>query len=581
MTGHQDPAERVEWLRNRIRRHEWLYYVKNAPEIGDAEFDALMAELRQLEEAHPELASPDSPTRRVGGVATSFDTARHRVPMMSLDNAYSRTDLADWIARMQRIAGERIFPIVAELKIDGVSISLTYREGRLLTGITRGDGQTGDIVTGNVRTVRSVPLRIESGFDMDVRGEVWVPRSRLAALNRDRVAAGEEPFKNCRNLAAGTLKNLDPAVAAARGLRVTVYDIAQARELGFTHHGDSLEFLRSQGFTVNEPARRCSGLDDIENYISEADRLRRELDFDIDGVVLKVDDLALRRELGETAKAPRWAVAFKFAQEQAVTRLTSVIWQVGRMQITPVAVLDPVELGGTTVSRASLHNLDQIREKDIRLGDRVVVEKAGFIIPYVVESRRDERTGAETVIEPPAACPACGGPTRISREVEENEPEAGESTIVQCGNSACQGMLARRIIYFVSMMEIENVGPQLIDRLIAAGLVGEAPDLFRLRREDLLSVDRMGERLADKILANIEKARTRPLAKVIAALGIPNVGAVSAEDLAHRFSTLAAFRAATAEELVSVPGIGEKVAASITEFFAAPENQAWVDRLAG
>ncbi|HOY66303.1 MAG TPA: NAD-dependent DNA ligase LigA [Candidatus Ozemobacteraceae bacterium] len=581
MTEHHDPAGRVEQLRSQIRRHEWLYYVKHAPEIGDAEFDALMAELRHLEEKHPELATPDSPTCRVGGVATSFDTARHRVPMMSLDNAYSRGDLADWIGRMQRIAGERIFPIVAELKIDGVSISLTYRDGRLAAGLTRGDGQTGDIVTGNARTVRSLPLRIGSDFDMDVRGEVWVPRSRLTVLNRERLEAGEEPFKNCRNLAAGTLKSLDPAVAAARGLRVTVYDIAQARELGFATHWDSLDFLRSQGFTVNEPARRCNSLEDIEEYIYEADRLRRELDFDIDGVVLKVDALALRRELGETAKAPRWATAYKFAQEQAVTRLSSVIWQVGRMQITPVAVLDPVELGGTTVSRASLHNLDQIREKDIRLGDRVVVEKAGFIIPYVVEARRDERTGTETPIEPPAACPACGEATRISREVEESEPEAGESTVVRCVNPACQGMLARRIIYFVSMMEIENVGPQLIDRLIAAGLVGEATDLFRLSREDLLGVDRMGEKLADKILLNIEKARTRPLGKVIAALGIPNVGAVSAEDLAHRFPTLAAFRATSAEELVSVPGIGEKVAGCITAFLAAPENQAWIDRLSG
>ncbi len=580
MTATLDLVGRLEELRTRIRRHEWLYYVKGEPDISDSEFDRLMAELREIEAAHPELVTPESPTQRVGGMAASFETERHRVPMMSLDNAYSPGDLADWIGRMQKIAGERIFPIVAELKIDGVSISLTYRDGRLMTGVTRGDGQTGDLVTGNIRTVRSVPLTIESRFDMDVRGEVWMPRSKLAALNHKRLEAGEELFKNCRNLASGSLKNLDPAVTAARELRVTVYDIAQARELGFASHWESLEFLGGQGFTANAPARLCHNLGDIKTYISDADGWRRELDFDIDGVVLKVDSLALRRELGETNKAPRWAVAFKFAQEQALTRLQSVIWQVGRMQITPVAVLEPVELGGTTVSRASLHNLDQIREKDIRIGDRVVVEKAGFIIPYVVEARRGERTGGEIPIEAPLVCPACGGATRVSRELEEGAPEAGESTVVRCVNASCQGMLARRVMYFVSMMEIENIGPQLIERLVAAGLVAEATDLFRLRREDLLGVERMGEKLADKILTNIEKARMRPLSNVIAALGIPNVGAVSAGDLAHRFPTLEAFRTAAAEELVSVPGIGEKVAQCITGFLAEPAHQAWMDRLA-
>jgi len=580
MTTTLDLIGRLEELRARIRRHEWLYYVKSEPDISDSEFDRLMTELRGIETAHPELVTPESPTQRVGGTTASFETERHRVPMMSLDNAYGPGDLADWISRMQKIAGERIFPIVAELKIDGVSISMTYRDGRLITGVTRGDGQTGDRVTGNIRTVRTVPLTIDSRLDMDVRGEVWVPRSKLAALNIERLEAGEEPFKNCRNLASGSLKNLDPAIAAARGLRVTVYDIAQARELGFTSHWESLEFLGGQGFTVNAPVRLCHSLADIEEYISEADGWRRKLDFDIDGVVLKIDSLALRRELGETTKAPRWAVAFKFAQEQALTRLQSVIWQVGRMQITPVAVLEPVELGGTTVSRASLHNLDQIREKDIRIGDRVVVEKAGFIIPYVVEARRDERTGGETAIEAPPVCPACGSATRVSREVEEGAPEAGESTVVQCVNPSCQGMLARRVTYFVSMMEIENIGPQLIERLVAAGLVAEATDLFRLRREDLLGVERMGEKLADKILLNIDKARTRPFSKVIAALGIPNVGAVSAEDLAHRFPTLEAFRSATAEELVSVPGVGEKVAQCIIGFLSEPAHRAWMDRLA-
>lgn len=572
----EDARSRVESLRALIRRHEYHYYVEGESRIPDSEFDRLMAELRALEEQHPELVTADSPTRRVGGVAGSFETVQHRVPMISLDNAYSSGDLADWITRMQKLVGERVFPIVAELKIDGVSASVTFQNGRYIAAATRGDGEVGDLVTGNVRTIRALPLVIESGFDMDLRGEVYLPKSRLAAINHARLEAGEEPFKNCRNLAAGTLKSLDPSVPAERGLQLLVYGIAQARDLGFKRHSEVLDFLAGQGFAVNRPFKVCTTLAEIEDWLAEIARMRDTLDFDIDGVVLKVDDLATQVELGSTTKSPRWAVAYKFAQEQAKTRLEAVVWQVGRSQITPVALLSPVQLGGTTVSRASLHNLDQIREKDIRIGDRVLVEKAGYIIPYVIGSCHEERTGEEIAIVPPPHCPSCGGPIEVAQS-----PEPGEAgTVVRCANGSCRGVLLRRMQHFITHLEIENIGVKLVERLVQTGLVSEITDFFRLRREDLLSVERMGEKSADKILANLEKARKAPLARLIAALGIPNVGIVAAEDVARHVGTFEGLRTVTGERLQQVDGVGEKVAGAIIAYLADPGSVTILDELA-
>lgn len=568
-----DVRRRIEDLRRIIRRHERLYFVEARPEISDREFDALLDELRRLEAQHPELVTPDSPTQRVGGAATSFATVQHRVPMMSLENSYSFGDLQDWIVRMTKIS-PRVFPIVAELKIDGVSATLRYADGVFVEGATRGDGVTGDVITGNLRTIRSLPLAIADRRDMDIRGEVYVPRAQLERINAERRAAGEEPFKNCRNLAAGTLKSLDPQVAAGRGLQIMVYGIAQARELGFTRHSEVLAFLAEQGFVVNRLVRVCHSLDEIRAFVAEVDRTRETLDFDIDGIVLKVDDLATQLELGATAKAPRWAMAYKFAQPQAVTRVRDVVWQVGRAQITPVAVLEPVELGGTTVARASLHNLDQIREKDIRIGDEVLVEKAGYIIPYVVAARPESRTGAEKPIEPPTVCPACEQPVEVGVAPGES------ATVVRCVNPACGGVFARRVIWFTSQMGIENIGPQLVERLIEAGVLRELGDLLRLRLEDLLQVERMGQKLGEKILANLAAARQAPLARLIAALGIPGIGTVAAEHLAAACGfSFAAFRAITEETLLGLHGFDRKLAAAVRGFLAAPEHQAWLDQL--
>jgi DNA ligase (NAD+) len=569
-------ALRINELRERIRRHNLLYYVKSSPEISDAEFDALLAELKAFEEQYPEAIVPDSPTQRVGEVLTSFASVSHRVPMLSLDNGYSPGDVRDWVIRMEKLVGNGIFPVTAEWKIDGVSISLHYSGGMLQSAATRGDGKLGDLVTGNVRTIRTLPLKIADHADMDIRGEVFIARSTLERLNQEQLDGGEEPFKNCRNLTSGTIKSLDPTVAAHRHLGVFVYGVAQASELGFQHHSKVLEFLAGQGFPVAPPSyRSCQSFEEVAEVLTLMDEERKRLDFDTDGVVLKVDDLRMHAELGNTAKSPRWALAYKFSQEQAVTRLESVTWQVGRAQITPVAHLAPVQLGGTTVARASLHNIDQINEKDIRVGDLVRIEKAGYIIPYVIEALHEERVGAETIILPPEICPACGQATLI----QTPEDSGSGSTLIRCPNAECRGVLSRRLIYFVTQLGVENIGPSLVERLIAGGFLTEVTDFFDLSLEDLLQVERMGKKLGEKIRQNLQQARSAPLSRLIAALGIPNIGSAAAEDLAGRFRTLAAFRQAGTEELTAMYRVGEKMADGIIDFLRDPSHQALLDRL--
>lgn len=564
---------RIEELRRLIRHHEHCYFVLAAPEISDREFDELMAELQSLERLHPELITPDSPTQRVGEAVTSFNTVRHRVPMMSIENSYSSSDVVDWLSRLEKAAGTNVFPVVCELKIDGVSGSFTYRNGRLQSCATRGNGIEGDIVTENARTIRSLPLALESHLDMDIRGEIYTPRSMLESLNQQRTAAGEEPFKNCRNLTAGTIKSLDPSVAAQRGLQIMVYGIAQAAELGFKHHSEVLEFLAAQGFKLNQAWQRCNSCEEITAFIEQIAARRNQFDFDIDGIVIKIDSLALQAELGSTNKAPRWAIAYKYPQERATSKLIRVEWQTGRSQLTPVAHIEPVELGGTTVSRASLHNIDQIREKDIRLGDLVTVEKAGYIIPYIVAPVLEKRNGSEQVIEPPTHCPSCLQPLQISYD-------ASSTTQVRCENPACQGVLARRIIHFITQLEIENFGPQLVDQLIEKEQVQNVEDILNLSRQQLTALERMGEKSADKIVSGIENAARQPLAKLISALGINNVGAVVSEKIAawHRQS-FAAFLDATAEDLVKIDGIKDKVAGNIVEYLKNPDSQRLVAAL--
>jgi DNA ligase (NAD+) len=569
---------KIEALRKELEKHEYWYYVEGNPQISDKEFDLLLKELEALEEAHPELVTPNSPTQRVGGVATGFETITHRVPMMSIDNSYSFNDIKNWIARTEKLldkeqashnepASSSVFPLIAELKIDGVSGSFTYQNGQLSAGATRGDGKVGDLITSNVRAIRALPLTIDSPLDMDIRGEIYTPISVLSELNQERAEKGLELFKNCRNLTSGTIKSLDPKVVKERKLSVMVYGIAQGLELGFTRHSEVLEFLKKQGFRLNEHWVLCENQEELENFINKMDKKRLDLDFDIDGIVIKVDHLEKQRILGETAKAPRWLVAYKYPQDKATTRLLQVEWQVGRSQITPVAILEPVELGGTTVSRASLHNLDQIAGKDIRLNDQVVVEKAGYIIPYIVESVKASRTGQELAIEPPAQCPACEHPVARTQE-----PDG--ATLIFCPNPLCKGVVGRRIIHFITQMEIDNFGPQLVDRLMETKALTVVEDILTLDKATLAQQERMGEKSATKIQENLTKAAYQPFYRLISALGINNVGINLSENIAEAANqSYDGFLNLQEEQLLAIRGISNTVANDILSFLQNPHNE--------
>ena len=571
----ENPATLITALRDKIRRHERLYYVESNPEISDGEFDRLLEQLQSLEKAHPELITPDSPTQRIGEALTSFNSIKHRVPMLSIENSYSESDISEWVVRLEKLLNRSIFPVVAELKIDGVSGSFNYCDGLLVSGATRGNGIEGDLVTENIRTIKSLPLKIKTTFDIDVRGEIYTPRSRLEELNRIRINDGEEPFKNCRNLTSGTIKSLDPSVVAQRGLQVMVYGIAQARELGFKSHSETLSFLAEQGFKLNHAWALCQNISEIASFIDDISKKRANFDFDIDGVVIKIDNLTLQEESGTTSKAPRWAIAYKYPQERAVSKLLNVEWQIGRSQLTPVAHLEPVELGGTTVSRASLHNLDQIKEKDIRIGDQVLVEKAGYIIPYIVEALPAQRSGNEIPIEPPTHCPACN-----ERIVVVSAADEETATVVRCKNPFCHGVIARRITHFITQLEIENFGPQLIDRLIENGVVSSVEGILTLEVGQLANLERMGEKSATKIIAGIKAASQKPLGRLISALGIANVGTVVSDKIAAWFNhSFSAFITANLTELIKIEGIKEKVAQSIVDFFANPLNIPLIETL--
>lgn len=571
----EEIIRQAQELKKQIRYHEHLYFVKNTPEISDFEFDQLLQKLKELEAKYPEIITADSPTQRIGETLTSFNTVEHRVKMLSIDNSYSAGDIIDWLSRIEKLAGRSVFPIVAELKIDGVSGSFSYNHGHLVAAATRGNGMEGDLITGNAKTIRSLPLSINSQLDMDLRGEIYIQRSTLDQINQQRIEQNEEPFKNCRNLTSGTVKSLDPSVASERKLQVMIYGIAQARELGFKYHSQALAFLQEEGFRLNHRWQVCNNSEEIMTFINQIEEERRSFDFDIDGVVLKVDDLTLQDELQTTSKAPRWAIAYKYPQERAMAKLLQVEWQTGRSQLTPVAHLEPVQLGGTTVSRASLHNIDQIREKDIRIGDTVIVEKAGYIIPYIVAPVTEKRNGSETPVSPPENCPVCGSALIIISE------EQGEtSTQIRCENQLCRGVVARRIIHFITQMEIENFGPQLVERLLENGIIKNVEDITGLTKETLAGLDRMGEKSAAKIVKNIADAAEKPLGKLISALGISNVGAVISESIAKEFNqSLSAFLAAKDSELTAIFGIEKKVAGNIIEFLAAPENQAMLNSL--
>ncbi len=575
-------VDRVEFLRSEIRRHERLYYVLAAPEISDEEYDRLDRELRDIEAAHPELVTPDSPTQRVGGtVSEEFASFEHRVPMLSLDNTYSEDELREFEERIFRQVGRRAIDYVAELKIDGLSMALHYEAGRLVRGVTRGDGVRGDDVTPNLRTLKSVPLVLDGeGIpeELEVRGEVYLPRSSFDRVNAEREAADDEPFANPRNAAAGTMKTLDPSVVASRGLDIFLYSIAHVRGgAPLESHWGSLERLRSFGLRTNSTSRRCAGLDAVLAFCEEWRMKRGELDYDIDGVVVKVDDFRLQQELGFTSKFPRWAIAFKYPAMQAATVVRSIEVQVGRTgKLTPVANLDPVFLAGSTVARATLHNEEEIARKDVREGDSVQIEKGGDVIPKVVRVLLEKRPPSAVPWVPPSHCPACGSPVV--------RPEGGVDR--RCPSTTCPAQLEERLKHFArrEAMDIEGLGDVLVHQLVEAGLVRDFSDLYALRFEDLAPLlapkAKKSESLsARNLLEAIESTRSRELRRLLFGLGIRFLGERAATLVARHFRSLDAIAAASVEEIDGLYEIGPAVAQSVHSWFNAPANKELLQRL--
>jgi DNA ligase (NAD+) len=564
------PAERIEELRREIRRHEHLYYVANQPEIADAEYDALERELRRLEAAHPELVTPDSPTQRVGGKPSEgFATFVHRVPMLSLDNTYSEEELREFEQRIFRLVGRREMTYVAELKIDGVSIALHYEGGRLARAVTRGDGVRGDDVTPNVRAIRAVPLALRGGDvpdELEARGEVFIPRSRFEAINRERELRGEEPFANARNSTAGTLKSLDPRVTAARGLDVYVYSVAHLAGAKLTGQWDALEHLKGWGLRTNPASRRCQGLEQVLGFLAEWQEKREGLEYDIDGVVVKVDSFALQRELGYTSKFPRWAIAYKYPARQATGRVKAIAVYVGRTgKLTPVAHLEPVALGGVTVSRATLHNEEEVARKDVREGDTVLIERGGDVIPKVVQVVEARRPADAMPWRPPEACPVCGSPA-IKAEGEVDR---------RCPNASCPAQVEERLKHYArrEAMDIEGLGDALVRQLMENGLVRDFAGLYGLTREDLVGLERMAEKSAGNLLAQIEASKGRELHRLLFGLGIRFVGERAAALLARHLRSADALAAADVQATQSIPGIGPVVAQSVHDWFADEHNR--------
>lgn len=563
-------------LRREIDHHNYLYYVLDAPVISDAEFDRLMRRLQDLERRFPQLVTPDSPTQRVGAPpAAQFTSVVHRVPLLSLANAFSDAELRAFHQRVVNLLPGEDVAYVVELKIDGLAVNLTYERGVLVRGATRGDGVTGEDVTANIRTIRSIPLRLHGAAPpelLEVRGEVFMPRQAFARLNREREGAGEPPFANPRNAAAGSLRQLDSRITAARSLDSFMYGLGWQEGLTLATHTDLLAYLRAQGFKVNPHIRRFTDFAAVISYCQSWAEKRGDLPYDIDGMVVKVDDLSQQRRLGSTAKDPRWAIAFKFPAAQATTVVEDIFVRVGRTGVlTPTAVLRPVRLAGTTVSRATLHNEDYIKNKDIRVGDTVVIHKAGEIIPEVVEVLSAKRRGHEKPFNMPDHCPVCHGPVvRVAGEAAH-----------KCTNPACPARKRENLIHFASRdaMDIAGLGEAVVNLLADAGLVADVADFYRLRAEEVAGLERMGAKSAQNLLQAIAASKANPLSRLLFALGIRHVGAKAAGVLARHFGTLDALARADAADLMALPDIGPKIAASVQAYFADPDNRALVEKL--
>ncbi|MFD2132346.1 NAD-dependent DNA ligase LigA [Pseudogracilibacillus auburnensis] len=569
----QEAKKKMAALMERINKYAHEYHVLDNPSVPDAEYDRLYNELLQLEDTFPELVTEHSPTKRVGAEPLdAFKKVEHEVPMLSLGNAFDEGELRDFHRRVTNGLGSEKVAYVCELKIDGLAVALTYEHGRFVLGSTRGDGRIGEDITSNLRTVRSVPLSIKETRTIEVRGEAYMPQTSFVQLNKAREQSGEMIFANPRNAAAGSLRQLDPKIAASRNLDLFLFGYGQWEVDEITSHSERLAFLQDQGFKINKEYRTCTSIDEVIDYVAYWTENRRNLPYDIDGIVIKVDDLEQQEQLGFTARTPRWAIAYKFPATEAVTTLVDVELSVGRTGVvTPTAILEPVFIDGSTVSRATLHNADQIRALDIRIGDTVILKKAGDIIPKVVRVITEERTGNEVPYEMPKICPAC----------ETELVHLDEEVALRCLNPNCPAQLKEGLIHFVSRdaMNIDGLGEKVVEQLFREQLVDSIDDLYRLKKEELLPLERMGEKSVTNLLNAIEVSKQNSLEKLLFGLGIRHIGAKAAQVLASEFETMEKLQHASYEDLVEVNEIGEKMADAIVHYFAQEKVQELLENL--
>jgi len=567
----EDAKKRVDELHKLLNQYGYEYYVLDKPSVPDSEYDKRMQELIALETEFPQLKTPNSPTQRIGGeVLEGFQKVRHRIPMLSLANAFNEADLRDFDRRVRQTVGDTAY--VCELKIDGLAVSLRYENGVFVQGSTRGDGTVGEDITVNLRTVRSIPLQLTEKVTIEVRGEVFMPKRSFAKLNKEREENGEILFANPRNAAAGSLRQLDPKIAASRNLDVFLYAIGENHLELIERHSEGLNYLDRLGLKTNQERRLCSTIDDVLEYIKEWQEKRPDLPYEIDGIVVKVDRYDQQEKLGTTVKSPRWAIAYKFPAEEVMTKLIGIDLSVGRTGVvTPTGILEPVRVAGTTVQRASLHNEDLIKEKDIRIGDYVIVKKAGDIIPEVVRSVPEKRTGKENPFAMPTHCPACGSElVRLEGEVA-----------LRCINPKCPAQIREGLIHFVSRnaMNIDGLGEKVITQLFQENLVADVADIYKLTKEQLIQLERMGEKSVQNLLTAIEASKENSLERLLFGLGIRHVGAKAAKILAQTYEHIDRLMEAKEEELQAITDIGEKMANSIVTYFQAPEVKELIDEL--
>lgn len=568
----KDVHKKIESLREQLLAHNYRYYVLDDPIITDQEYDHLMRELVELEEKHPELITPDSPTQRVGHTPSSgFETVNHRQPLLSLGNAFSEEELMAFYDRVVRHANQPV-SFVCELKMDGLSVSLEYENGVFVRGATRGDGTVGEDITANLRTIRSLPLRLNEPATINVRGEVFINRHDFARFNEERKLAGESVFANPRNAAAGSLRQLDPKLTAQRPLDILLFGVGSDLDEEIQTQSQALALLRRLGLRTNPHFRVCQEFSEVVEFVRKWEAERSSLPYEIDGVVVKVNELAIQRDMGSTARSPRWAIAYKFPAEQVITKVQNITVQVGRTgAITPLAELEPVLVAGSTVSRATLHNEDIVTQRDIRVGDYVVLQKAGDVIPEIVRSLPERRDGSEVPFQMPTHCPAC----------DSQVVRAPGEAATRCVNSSCPAQRVERLIHFASKgaLDIEGLGPAIIMQLVEANLVESPVDFYKLKKENLLGLERFAEKSADNLLAAIAASREQSFARVLFGLGIRFVGAEVAREVAMATGSFERLMQLSKEELLEIPAVGDKIAQSILDYFADPENQELVQEL--